>query len=753
MLANKVIACSLLISSFLATTAASSNDDTETKGPVGNSDGAPRFIYQTKCTEFENKKYCFSLADAGFKDVIVRGKDELPYGTIKVQSVLAQWPKGEVSEDSDGNKWYWGHLYDGYLQNSVADEVVFSDLENLPQVSRWASKAVVQVYGDRCMLNQTQPGTSYPDNINWQFAATPGTGFFIAPDLIVTELSVALKFEEADDDYWLGGVEPNPLTREKLSCQDKSDIFYDNPDNIIEVGVGPIIQTFDGTWGSGEVVAKSEHFALIKLEKGSKDSNLFIDDWQSWSSVTKDISTLQISPADVSRDDSVAAVHNPLRGRGAGGWHITPGNIINNCEDWFDLSIYGGSSSDAFAIDIWSDSGSLGAPILNKTGHVVGMIKGRYPRDPDECYGTAHTNQNSLGVLSTFFADPKSSTVALGSLALREFISAYDDQQVAVTNADTFAVSDHTSWPLNGNTLATANFEVVDHGDSFTTSGFPKSEIKSPAFHTIKQATVMYIAAQGCSICEAGNLTDDFSDSCLCTGFAVSKNLIVVNDHCVSALAQGAETTFKTFHGQMVTATLVNRTSLDSGDIWEKLQTGPNPDNSPNNTKGDVALLRTDQEMDLVPIEFADSNQLSRRQPLITVGHPSLMLRSGPYVTSAGAFIGHDVSDRSKLYYTLPSAPGASGSGVFDLDGKLVGQIAWGQVAYMAANDSWVKSELGNETTSIDSSSLHYPLRPRPFLVGPRVQVGLGGSSAGSSSNHIRDLIEYWAPGELPVRK
>ena len=220
---------------------------------------------------------------------------------------------------------------------------------------------------------------------------------------------------------------------------------------------------------------------------------------------------------------------------------------------------------------------------------------------------------------------------------------------------------------------------------------------------------------------------------------------------CVTFMSVGDQNTFKTFQGQKVNAKLVNRTGLDVGDIYKSLLTDTTWNDAVEGAhRGDVALLRTDQEMNLEPIQFAGSSLLVRREPLITVGHPALMLRSGPYVTSGGAFIGLNMDERSTLHYTLPAAPGASGSGVFDLNGRLVGQPAYGSTGYQAAQETWMKSEFNKLATEIDPSATLYDLQPRPFLIGPRVQVGLGASTSDASSNYIKDLINYWAPGELP---
>lgn len=724
-----------------------------------------RFVYQSKCTQdSQGNEVCFSTDEAGFQDVVVgnsSGGDaetgftskatftrvSSDYGTIKVQTIIDQWPDGEVFEDSNGNKSFSIKKYDGYLQNRVADNIDFSTLDIPAKVARWAAPAVVQVYGDTCMLGQNE-------YIDWRFSSEPRTGFFIAPDLIITEVNATASFEEQPVRPWAGGNYPNPFNPEEwYTCQNLVDEFEASGAQGItfEVGAGPIVQTFDGSWGAGAVVASDGNFAIIKLSKGSKDKNVFVENWASWDSIEKETSVLQLAPADISRESSIVTLHHPDFARDAGGWHATTAEIINNCDEYFYFGDIGGDGADVYAVDFWSDAGSIGAPLLNHNGYVVGMIKEEYYDTPDNCYGIAHPGKNSLGVLSTFFADPNQSTVALGSADMRAFVESYDAQQASILNTDAPVITSNPNWPVSGNTLATTNYEVIDYGDAFTVSGFPRSELNSSAFDTAKQGTVMYVKANGCTNCAAGDLTEDFSDSCICTGFAVSKNLIVVNDHCVTFMSVGDENTFKTFQGQIVNAKLVNRTGLDVGDIYKALLTDITWNDAVEGAhRGDVALLRTDQEMNLEPIQFADSSLLVRREPLITVGHPALMLRSGPYVTSGGAFIGLNMDERSTLHYTLPAAPGASGSGVFDLNGRLVGQLAYGSTGYDAAQETWMKSEFNKLATEIDPSATLYDLQPRPFLIGPRVQVGLGASTSGASSNYIKDLINYWAPGELP---
>ena len=61
-----------------------------------------------------------------------------------------------------------------------------------------------------------------------------------------------------------------------------------------------------------------------------------------------------------------------------------------------------------------------------------------------------------------------------------------------------------------------------------------------------------------------------------------------------------------------------------------------------------------------------------------------------------------------------------------------------------------MNSELNKQALEVSPSDVFFDLQPRPFLIGPRVQIGLGKASSGASSNYIFDLVQSWAPGELP---
>ena len=153
----------------------------------------------------------------------------------------------------------------------------------------------------------------------------------------------------------------------------------------------------------------------------------------------------------------------------------------------------------------------------------------------------------------------------------------------------------------------------------------------------------------------------------MCTGFAVTNNLIVTNDHCVPALNLGDKTTFRSFYGQDVEAELIGTSRIDGvgTDIHGR-------DYDPVH-KGDVALLRTKQRMDLTPVKLGDSDLLQQYDPVLSVGHPAIMARTGPFVTTVGHVLGLNVQYPKNLQYQLPASKGASGSGVFNLDGEVIG--------------------------------------------------------------------------------
>ena len=151
--------------------------------------------------------------------------------------------------------------------------------------------------------------------------------------------------------------------------------------------------------------------------------------------------------------------------------------------------------------------------------------------------------------------------------------------------------------------------------------------------------------------------------------------------------------------------------------------------------------------MKLVPLKIADSSTLERWQPLITVGHPSVMTRTGPWVTGVGSFLGADYFTRTAQAYNLPASGGASGSAVVNLKGELVGQIANGGVAAGIEARTVLPEKYNLFAVELWVDVLDTP--PVPYSRYPGIPVSPQVSS-GAPSNYIKEMIDKWAPGELP---
>ena len=60
---------------------------------------------------------------------------------------------------------------------------------------------------------------------------------------------------------------------------------------------------------------------------------------------------------------------------------------------------------------------------------------------------------------------------------------------------------------------------MLEWGQAFTASGFPKSELSNAAFGMAHQAPLMFTRQTGCVLCEEeAERTGDFSVTCICTG-------------------------------------------------------------------------------------------------------------------------------------------------------------------------------------------------------------------------------------------
>jgi len=104
--------------------------------------------------------------------------------------------------------------------------------------------------------------------------------------------------------------------------------------------------------------------------------------------------------------------------------------------------------------------------------------------------------------------------------------------------------------------------------------------------------------------------------------------------------------------------------------------------------------------------------------------------------------------DRTSVHYLLPADGGASGSGVFNLDGDVIGQVACGNSYSASERVTVLPSKYGLYALEIDIDAVR--LLPSPLALSSRVPINPGLSTSGAPSNYIRELVEQSAPGELP---
>tara|TARA_Y100001958_G_scaffold54520_1_gene36682 strand:+ start:1225 stop:3663 length:2439 start_codon:yes stop_codon:yes gene_type:complete len=653
------------------------------------------------------------------------------YGCFEVFTEIENWQDGYYADGGLS-----ASIYTGYENIPlVNDGVEFDNLSNLEKSSRSSALAVVNVLGDRCYL----------DGYETVMVTQPYTGFFIDKNHIVTTSKIIQDLQFQEDNNWTqfgssAGGYPVP-------CEEVPEMIY-GPGNTSNSktyqGEGIFIQLFNGDWGLGKVVQNSEDLAIIRLDKYSNNFESLSDNWDVWRNYNDNIKALPIANSTKINNQEVVLIHNPNEGSFGGGWKTTLSNLSNCPEN--------NSNDRIYHLDIYSDEGSLGAPVVDESGFVVGVAVGSYDAVLNTCSIVKFSsNRNSLGPLSNYLADDKTITGVLNSLELSSFVENYSKTSKNLEIIRDIEISD-VSWPKNALTNSEIRVERIDWGKDFTDSGFPRSEINTKAIEIAKQGTLMFIRQTGCVECETKEKDLDFAGGCVCTAFAVTNDLIVTNDHCVSQMSIGDRATFKTYFGQLVDAELIGMSSIDgdgSHNDFYKATTGWDGDFDSGH-KGDVALFRSTQVLDLNPVVLADSSKLNQYDPLIAVGHPGIMNRTGPYVVSVGSFIGKNTWAETQIYYNLPSAGGNSGSGVFNLNGEVIGQIAYGQNFSMAEVASIVYSKYGLIATElINNGTRGASIRPQPWKLTSKVDVTVGLSASGAPSNYIKELIELWAPGEL----
>ena len=713
--------------------------------PPGTKHAGSDFVYDGRVVADSLRQDCvaFEPGSGDYKKVCT------PDGCFRVQTLANQWPDGEVVwlEDAGENGYTFSPYY-GYRQHVQPDTIDFASLDATGQVARWAAAGVVHVIGDRCFIGTegTADDSSATNSMagvvqEWLLTTLPLTGFFIADNLVLTH-TAALGSVNTPDESGLYGSE---IISHSQDCE-QLRAGYTDPNLRAETGAGPFIQLMDGTWASGQVVSQGDVLSIIQVNRFSPHGNSLVSTWQPWDAHTGHIAVLPLDrgSSGVDSQDDVVTIHHPIRGRGAGGWHVTTGHRATEC-DQLDLQV-ANSGTRALALNFYTDQGSQGAPLLNSKGLVIGVIADTWGQDPARCNGDIHRGMNTLGILSSFLADPPETSLAVPtSYFYSEAERVVAGLDKSMTTSPT--ISDQTVWPRNALTQNNARIEITDWGSEFTASGFPVKHLDSPAFDFAKQATVMFARQTGCPNCAADMRSIDFSIGCVCTGFAVTNDLIVTNNHCVSAMAIGDKATFRTYYGQDVEATLIGKSMIDGE---RSLMDGRTID-IVDSDLGDVALLRTTERMDLSPARLANSDTVDQYTPILSVGHPGIMSRSGPYVVSAGSVIGHSTFYEPDLFYSLPVWKGSSGSGVFNLNGEIIGQVAAGGLYAGAEQESILKTKYNKQAIEIATEAWGQNLGPKPFDISHYVEISQGLHSSGASSNYIRQLIELWAPGELPA--
>lgn len=707
--------------------------------------------YELQLLLENSESLLFSLAYANelpLDSISTREKVCSDYGCFELQTKLVEQEDGEINASGISFKkvlWERGEL------DSIKAQKDLPSFSSTERVGHLAAPSAVVVYGDWCMNQSPNSDLDQP-----VFHSTvPGSGFFVSDSLILTTTKILRTMEDATPFIRLPGNGPYGAD----SCESYGkQLSEGGADYILKSGAGPVIQLFDGRWALGEIVWTDESIGLgaLRLVSVTADRKLPFSSWTPWDGATDNQHWLTMRASVVNQIGETATVHHPDLARSEGGWFVSPSNAMN-C-----LINANGPKTPIDANDVshkklylnhYSDAGSNGAPIIDDSGFAIAVVQGqRSDSDGELCpEHKAITTKNSLGPLPRYFAD--SSSLTVGNLITAELIDLLSQIDPSTNSNPQLRQQELPSRPA----VSLENFqrfEVPIMSDDFTESGFPVSQLNSSAIEIAKQATVAFIRETGCPDCDENRLNSNFDVPCICTGFAVSEHLIVTNDHCVPALPIGAKTTFRTFYGQDVEAELVGKTSLDGETRmnlqYDRIFGDQKSDGIPltGYERGDVALLRTTQAMKLItPLKIGNSSALEAWQPLITVGHPSTMARTGPWVTGVGSFLGADYFTRTSQSYNLPAQRGASGSAVINLKGELVGQIANGGVAAIAEKSSVLPEKYKLFAVELEVDILE--TSPAPYSRYSGIPVSSQVSS-GAPSNYIKEMIDKWAPGELP---
>jgi len=280
------------------------------------------------------------------------------------------------------------------------DAVTFATLDPMNRTARHSAPAVVEVFGDRCFQYDSAVTVGEPGA--WRIGVKPNSGFFVNSNTVVTAARVSEKiaFEPI-----YGQWGDAPFEQSQQSCSELEAIG--SATMSWKQGAGPFLRLFDGRWAAGSIVASNDDVAVIRLERVTSDGNTLVSTWTPWDPASAPGDPLPFSPSGAVTG-SLLAIHHPEESRFNGGWHLTTGQVVA-CTVLSDKDTRIQEGKD-FAVDLYSDLGSTGAPILDVQGFVVGMIRGRFGQRPDVCEADIYRGKNTLGILSDFIADPPSMT-------------------------------------------------------------------------------------------------------------------------------------------------------------------------------------------------------------------------------------------------------------------------------------------------------------------------------------------------------
>lgn len=134
------------------------------------------------------------------------------------------------------------------------------------------------------------------------------------------------------------------------------------------------------------------------------------------------------------------------------------------------------------------------------------------------------------------------------------------------------------------------------------------------------------------------------------TGFVVGENLILTNYHVVADYSDVVyeDIQVETYNGTFLAARFVD-----------------------GNFRSDVALVRTEEKIPGVVIAEISGSSPEIGEPVVSIGHPASTM---PWTATVGVYYTSEpnIFNVESDVYSLPSISGASGSPIFNMQGKVV---------------------------------------------------------------------------------